>query len=66
MDKTSAGTAPQQTEKIDVVPCPAHPGDFDLVYLESGGNVRDRLHMRPREWADFLASMKAGDFDNLG
>ena len=53
-----------------VVPCKGHQGAVDLRdsrYPErpedSGDGV---LHFSPAEWAEFLAAVKAGEFDAVG
>jgi Domain of unknown function (DUF397) len=48
---------------IEAVPC-AHRGSVDLV--DSRYPDGERLHFSPAEWAEFVATMKAGKFDGIG
>jgi hypothetical protein len=49
---------------IEVVPCPGHRGCIDIV--DSRGVDGDPLHLSPAEWAEFVAGVKAGHYDDVG
>jgi Domain of unknown function (DUF397) len=48
---------------IEAVPC-SHPGGVDL--RDSRYPDDDVLHLSAKEWAQFLAAAKQGDFDRVG
>jgi hypothetical protein len=52
---------------IRAVPCQGHPGCVDLIddrYPEDGPDG-DVLHLTAAGWAEFVAAVKAGKYDNV-
>ena len=52
------------------VPCKGHQGCVDLIdgrYAEDSpdGDGGDVLHMTAAEWAEFVAAVKAGQYDDV-
>ena len=50
---------------IEVVPCPGHSGCVDLVDSRTSADI-DPLHVSMSEWAEFVAAIKAGRYDDVG
>ena len=50
---------------IEVVPCPGHRGCVDIVDSRHGPDI-DPLHVPKSEWAEFVAAIKAGHYDEVG
>jgi hypothetical protein len=48
---------------IDAVPCTGHPGAVDVVGPDPGA---DPIHVPPGQWAQFVAAVKAGRYDDAG
>ena len=49
---------------IEVVPCPGHRGCVDLVDSRNSVDI-DPLHVPVAEWIEFVASIRAGKFDEI-